>query len=550
LAVCIVAVLAFLPGLQGRFTNWDDDVNVTENPLLQRGFRHGLLPLLTRPHEHLYVPVTYACWWALRHAFGEGPLPFHALNLALHAATALLLYSLFRTLFKDRSAAFLAALWWAVHPLHAESVGWVTGLKDVLSLFLAVASWRLYIVWRERAPSRNRPTWFLAALLAFLLACLAKPSVVLFPLVLAAYDRFIGKRPWRELSPLLLFLAVGLLVGAVTMVVQSGAEIDPAYATLTNRLLLTADTGLFYLEKALWPVSLCPVYGRSLSDAAAMPYVPFKLGLAAALFLLAWLAGKRYRLAGIVFLAGFLPISGIVPFGYQIYSTVADRYTALPLIGVALLLGHILSLPRRDRPAGRTARIAAGFVVGLWALLFSIQSWEQVRTWRNSVAVWERVVEYNSAPSARVLSNYASALFTSGRPEEAFSVIELAVEKDPAYPQARYNRGRIKYALGQTAEAREDYVSALRLNPRHVRAWLALSALEASTGDFARAEQAARAAVEISPDNVGALFNLGLALLSQGRPAEALPPLQQAASLAPNDKDVQNVKNLAENGGQ
>jgi tetratricopeptide (TPR) repeat protein len=548
LAVCVVAVLAFLPARKGTFTNWDDDVNITENRLLERGFSDGLLPLLTRPHEYLYVPVTYAAWWTLRHLFGAGPASFHLLNILLHAATALLLYSVFLALFKDWFPAFLAAAWWAVHPVHAETVAWATGLKDVLSLLLVAVSWRLYIAWRERTPSRERPALFAAALLAFLLGCLAKPGVVLFPLVLAAYDRFARKRPWREMSPLLLFLAVSLLVTIVTVAVQAGAESDPAYSAPRNRLFLVADSGLFYLEKSLWPVGLCPVYGRTVWDAAAMPWATLKLGLAAALALLAWLAGPRYRLAGMVFLAGFLPVSGIVPFGYQIYSTVADRYAALPLVGVALALGGLIGLLTPSTPAGRSARAAVCAIVAVWAGLLSLQSWEQTGFWRDSVTLWERVVECNPDPSARVLSNYGSALFKAGRTEEALGVVDQAIENEPTHAQGRYNHGRILQALGRADEAREEYVAALLTDPRHVSACLALSSLEAGTGDFQRAEEAARRASELAPDNPDALFNLGLAILNQGRPAEALPFLARAAALAPHDKEILRVRDLVRNG--
>ena len=101
-----------------------------------------------------------------------------------------------------------------------EPVAWITGLKDVLSGMLALACWRLYIAWREQPAGARRRLLFCASGLAFLLACLAKPSVVLFPLVLAGYDLLIGGRKWRELAPLALFLAVSLLTVGVTLKVQ------------------------------------------------------------------------------------------------------------------------------------------------------------------------------------------------------------------------------------------------------------------------------------------------------------------------------------------
>ncbi len=156
LCLCAIAAIPFLPALGGGFTNWDDDVNVTNNPCVHAGVRDGLLPLLTRPYWHLYVPVTYALFWAGYHLWGNAAVGYHALNLACHLVSAVLFYQILKSILKSRWAALLACAWWALQPLQVEPVAWITGLKDVLSGMLALACWRLYIAWREQPAGARR----------------------------------------------------------------------------------------------------------------------------------------------------------------------------------------------------------------------------------------------------------------------------------------------------------------------------------------------------------------------------------------------------------
>ena len=539
LCLCVIAAIPFLPALAGSFTNWDDDVNVTNNPYVHAGVRDGLVPLLTKPYWYLYVPVTYAFFWAGYHLWGNAAFGFHALNLACHLVSAVLFYQILKSILKSRWAALLAAAWWALQPLQVEPVAWITGLKDVLSAMLALACWRLYVAWRERpadspATARRR-LLFCASVLAFLLACLAKPSVVLFPLVLAGYDLLIGGRKWRELAPLALFLAVSLATSYVTLGVQQpeqgGVKVPVGPVA---RLLIAADSAAFYLEKFAWPASLSPVYARGLEHGLLMPEAGVRVAaLGAAVLIVLWL-GRRWWLGAIIFLAGWAPISGLVPFGYLAISSVADRYAYVPALGAALAVGDLISRFDRGKegPAEWPGMLARGLAF-LWILVFAGLTWTQTAVWRNSVSVWERTLDCNPHPAARVLANYGSALYHSsqelsraGRAEEvrhtlddAENVLRGCVREFPENATGHYNLAIVLREEGRHEAARAECLAALEQDPTHADWWVALGAIDAAMKDYAGCVEASQRALSLDSRNEMAAQNLELAEAQLKRPA-------------------------------
>jgi tetratricopeptide (TPR) repeat protein len=561
LCLCAVAAIPFLPALGGAFTNWDDDVNVTNNLFVHAGVRDGLLPLLTKPYWHLYVPVTYALFWAAHHLWDDAAIGYHLLNLACHLVAAALFYQILNSILKSRWAAALASAWWALQPLQVEPVAWITGLKDVLSGMLALASWRLYVAWREQ-PARppaggagsGRRLLFCASALAFLLACLAKPNVVLFPVVLVGYDLLIRQRKWRELAPLAFFIAVSALTALVTLKVQrpeqGGVQLPQGAAP---RLLIAADSAAFYLEKFLWPASLSPDYGRSLEHGLRMPAAGANVAALCAAALVVLCLGRRWWLAATVFVAGWGPISGLVAFGYLSASSVADRYAYLPALGAALAVGDLISRfdPAREGSPEWPGMLARGLAC-LWILVFGVLTWSQTAVWRNSVTVWEKALNSNPHPSARVLANYGSALYRrsqalsrDGRQEEARRTLEDAsnalrrcVSEYPRHAPGHYNLALVLQAQGRYEAARAECATALGQDPPRPDWWVALGAIDAAMKDYDGCADASERALSLDPRNAMAALNLGLAELELHRPVEAAKALGIAVGAAPEDYEA------------
>ncbi|MGD1001504.1 MAG: hypothetical protein ABSA67_12505 [Candidatus Brocadiia bacterium] len=572
LCLCAIVAIPFLPALGGAFTNWDDDVNVTNNPYVHAGLHDGLLPLLSRPYWHLYVPVTYALFWAGYHLWGNAAAGYHALNLVCHLVSAVLFYQILKSILKSRWAAVLACAWWALQPLQVEPVAWITGLKDVLSGMLALACWRLYIAWREQPADSSLPAeaaelrragvsaaarrrlLFCASWLAFLLACQAKPNVVLFPLVLAGYDLLIGGRKWCELAPLALFLAVSLLTVGITLKVQQpeqgGVHLPGG---VVPRLLIMADSAAFYLEKLSWPASLCPVYARGIEHGLRMPEAAIRVAaLCAAVLIVLWL-GRRWWLGAIVFVAGWAPISGLVPFGYLAVSSVADRYAYLPALGAALAVGDLISRfdHGKDGPAEWPGMLARGLAC-LWILVFAVLTWSQIAVWHNSVALWEWTLDCNPHPGARVLANYGSALYhrseelsLDGRADDArhtlndaSNVLQGCVSEYPDHAPGHYNLALVLQARGDYAAARAECLAALDEDSTHADYWVALGAMDAAMKDYAGCVEASQRALSLEPRNAMAALKLGLAEAALNRPVEAARALAIVVEADPEDYET------------
>jgi tetratricopeptide (TPR) repeat protein len=237
----------------------------------------------------------------------------------------------------------------------------------------------------------------------------------------------------------------------------------------------------------------------------------------------------------LVFVAGWAPVSGLMPFGYQAYSTVADRYACLPALGAALALGDLISrlAPETESPTKWPAT-AARIVACVWILIFAALAWAQTAVWRNSLTVWEKTLEYNHHPAAAVLANYGSALFHAGRDEDALRVLEQCVREKPQYAIGHYNLGCVYQDMGRFEEARAEYLDALKRYPAHVNSWAALGSVEGEMKDYAGCVEASLKALRLDSGNAVAVYNLQVAI-QKANPGEAVAALEAAVSANPED---------------
>src|SRR5438552_134960 len=516
-----------------EFVLWDDGLHVFENPYFQSLTFNNILALWREPYAELYIPLTYtlwalvaaASWGRTTNATGGAPLDprfFHTLNLLMHLLTVLVVWRIVRRLLNHTMpegqrtatrpsltrvewAACGGALLFAVHPLQVEAVAWVTGFKDVLCGFLScVAIWQ-YLRYAsgdaEAAPSgissrtkvqRSLGHYWLATGV-FVLALLAKPTAVVVPVVAWVLDVWGWPQTWRHRRPALLtWLGLAVLWGLFTSLkVQppaSGALLPPLWA----RPLIAGDTVSFYLYKLGVPVWLGPDYGRSPEWLLAQSWwwltglVPW--GLAG------WLWYKRTRVpwlaaAAGVLVAGLLPVLGLVPFAFQAYSTVADRYMYIAMLGPALALAWGLTQVRQRW-------LAVGCVVVLGAL--GIGSVWQTHYWHDSVSLFEHALTVN--PRSSVAHNTLGMVQAAqNRLAEATHYYTEALRLWPRNTQAYNNLGNALSRQGKTQEAIEQYTEALRLKPNFAEAYNNLGAALTDQGRVAEAISHYTAALRLQP---------------------------------------------------
>jgi tetratricopeptide (TPR) repeat protein len=527
----VLAVAAVFGRVVGHeLLSWDDVVNTLGNPHLNPPSAAGTLFFWRHAYMDLYVPVTYTLWALLLRITRE-PWIFHAASLVLHAGAALAAFGLLRRLVRDDRAAGAGALLFALHPVQVEAVGWMSGTKDVLAALFGLLALARYVdhARDSRVGARWSRDWALAFLFT-LLALLSKPAAVAVPLLAAVLDLGLLRRrardAARDLAP---FFALAIAWIFVTRAVQPAAGV--AVPPVLQRLLVALDALAFYAGKLLWPVSLALDYGR---DPAWLlehgrPFLTSLVPLAAAAALVLAAAKRPGPLsrpalvAALLFVAGVAPVLGLVPFDFQRYSTVADHYLYLSMIGPALLLAAAL----RERP-GRVPWLAAGaLLAGL-----AVRSAVQIGVWKDDPTLYRHVLAVNPR-SWSAHGNLGVALAARGDAPGAIAEYEKALAIQPADARTQTNLGTALDELDRTDEALPHLEEAVRLEPgdRTARENLAIALLRRDRPQ--EAETHLRAALRIQPDSFLAHYYLAGALDRLGKTGEVIGHLEEAVRLNP-----------------
>jgi tetratricopeptide (TPR) repeat protein len=518
--VAVVTFVVFLPALWNGFVEWDDYVNILENPRYRGLGPDQLRWMFTTTLMGHYIPLTWLTFGLDYVVWGMNPLGYHLTNNLLHAANAFLVALLaLRLLAKATAlagrpltiAAGVAALFFALHPLRAESVAWATERRDVLSGLFFLLSILVYLRAGEAARHRR---WLLAAAAgAYALALASKSIVMTLPAVLVLLDIYPlrrlrpGRGMWRDpaaravLVEKLPFVALSL-AGAVASYAVLAAN---AYVTPLARYPWPARIGMafhslwFYLAKTVLPVNLSPLYEL---PAAVNPLDrPFLASAFAVVTLTVtfWLLRRRWPagLAVWVYYGIVLaPVTGIVHAGHQLTH---DRYSYLSCLGWALLVGAGAGVVVRAWAAGTirpaVARAAAAGVALLFLGLGAL-TWSQVQVWRDTDTLWR-----------------------------------YAIEADPSCSICQNNLGVHLSRRGYPALAKERFQRTLALRPDRVKSYDSLALAHAAVGERDEAIAYLRRMLEHEPGDVDALNNLGVVLITMGKPSEAVATLERGARI-------------------
>ncbi len=466
----LVSAVLLIYGQTGGddFISYDDPGYVTNNPSIRGGVTwESARWAFTSTYFYNWHPLTWLSYIVDYQLYGLSPRGYHLTNVLLHAANTLFLFLILRSMTGDVWPSVVVAALFGVHPLHVESVAWVSERKDVLStLFwlLATGAYARYAATRSRM-------WYAAALGLFALGLTAKPMLVTLPFVLLLLDwwplrrvelQFDGATRKRaaglvvEKAPFLLLSAISI---AITVYAQSagGAVAALEHFPLSARVGNALVSYVAYLEKTVWPVGLSVRYphpGVALPLWKVLTAVFILLVVTAAA--IRWWRSRPYVVVGWFWYLGTLvPVIGLVQVGDQ---AMADRYTYVPLIGVFV----IVAWGARDLAARRwRVRVAAPWLAAAAVIVLSIAAWSQAGYWRDSVTLYEHAA---SVVDGDPLLHYtlANELRERGRLGEAARHYEDALRFDPNYVAAHTNLGPILAQQGRFDDAITHYVAALR----------------------------------------------------------------------------------------
>jgi tetratricopeptide (TPR) repeat protein len=528
LALAAAVCCAFLPALRNGFV-WDDNQYVLKNPHVLAGpTAADLRWALTAFEQGNWHPLTWFSHQLDVRLFGLRPRGHHAVNILLHAANALLLFGLLERLTGARWRSLLVAALFALHPLRVESVAWVAERKDLLSSLFALLAAGAHARFARR-PGRARAA---ATVLLFAAALASKAMVVTLPFVLLLLDfwplgrltRASWRRPLLEKLPL---FALSAAASAVAYLAQSRAGYTSDYPVAAR--LGNAVVGyLRYLGRTFLPTDLAAFYPHAMRALPLWQTLGSLLALAAATFLvIRHLRSRPYLATGWLWYLGTLvPVIGLVQVGQQ---AIADRYTYLPGVGVALALVWAGGDLARARPFLRLplAGAAAAALLALAAATFV-----QVGYWKDPVSLYTRAIE---AVPGNWLAHYNLGVHyrNAGRDDLAEEHYRASLRYRGDYAFALNNLGMILAERGETAQAVALYEAAIRSLPGYDDPYNNLGAAFVRLARPREAETCYRAALRLSPASAEARHNLAVLLLDQGRWAEAAAELDEALRLDP-----------------
>jgi protein O-mannosyl-transferase len=551
LALLVLTLVAYLPALGAGFV-WDDNDYVTANATLRS--LGGLARIWLQPGAvPQYYPLTFTTLWLDFQIGGLEPFGYHLVNVLLHAANAILAWRILVRL--GVPGAWLAGALFAVHPVHVESVAWVTERKNVLSGAFYLGAMLAYLRFAGigaeggRRPAVGRGGGSLSAyalaLVLFLGGLLAKTVVCTLPvalLLLLWWKR--GRIVARDLALVAPFFALGVALALVTVSMERGhvgAVGSDWDLSFVDRCLIAGRAVWFYLGKLVWPLDLVFIYPRWTIDAGA----PWQYVFPAAgalfpgpLFSLCGGVGARPLVAVLFFVATLGPALGFVNVFPMRYSFVADHFQYLASLGpIALAAGTALWAAKRLGGSGSRARtvgvVLASTVIAALALLTARQS----LGYRDLRTLWEDTLAKN--PGAWMAHNNLGLLdFEAGRLDAAMAHYRAAIAVKPDDAFARNNLGRALATEGRLDDAIVEFREAVRVEPGHAEAWSNLGNALAAQGRYEDAIVAYVHAVEARPRYADARSNLGNVLLLTGRTADAIAAYESAIALDPEFADV------------
>ena len=558
----LLPCLCYWPAMRGEFL-WDDELFITRSPLL--GSWDGLRNIWFSRVPLDYFPLTNTSFWLEWRLWGTSPVGYHLVNLALHVTAVFLLWRLLRAL--RLPGAWFGALLFAVHPINVASVAWIAERKNTLSMVFYLASLLAFVSWRER-PAAWRPC--LAAFGWYLLAVLAKSSVVMLPCVMLLIVWWQdGRLRWRDLARTAPFFVVSLLAGLLTMWFQyyRPTSVDPLVHArpLAERGLLATHAVWFYLGKILFPYPLAMLYPRWRVDLGDPWSYIAPVGLAV-LVAAAWYARRWWGRGPLAALGYFgltiLPVSGLMAMSFFTYGDVSDHlvYLSAPVVfaGVAAWLGRWHA---EGGGRGQAAMAAMVLVAGACCLGCAFRA----EDFSGAERLWMTTLEINPDSSAahnnlglayqqhahgdpRLLMlaqrqfraaldcqhelesagvNLANVLRMQGHWTESAEWYRKVLDTHPE-PESFNNYGVSLLEAGENAKAREAFGNALRLDPSMLSAYYNLYGLELAEHRLSQAFAMLRACLRLDPNHVPALNALVLLNLNQpGQP----PPSPAGAEL-------------------
>lgn len=530
LLLAIAAFVVFLPALQNDFV-YDDFVDVRQ---VDNVFIPGAWPkLFYTASAQLYRPVKYISYYVDNAIWGWKPFGWHLQSLLWHCLNSILAYFLLRKFRVTDLAAGLGALWFAVHPIHAEAVVWISSRASLISTTGVFACAIAYMNWRETG-RRSYLAWL--AVGGFIGIFGKEDALMIFPLLLAyeLWFRAGGKISGLFQRSIVLSLA---LLGGIAFIylllrqsILTGLKQGEWEAGFSGVIATLPVILVTYLGQLTYPTSMAVDQPVDYAAGLGWPFIACTLLLLALIAPLAVPGARFARWKFIIawFLISLLPVMGLIP----INQPRADRFLYLPSFAGALLIAYALDELQSRKPSLRPIAVTA---VALLAVCFGASAYVYSQVWKDEQTLWEHTLKANPK-SFRAYANLAAAANNHGNPKLGLQLIDQALAIKPAYPEGFVIKAYALDAQGRAAEAEDWYRKALANDPNNTLWLFLLGTLFERTGRLEEAAKTYDRVVELRPSYVQAQLNAGVLAVKMNHPEKAVAHWEAALKYDPNNE--------------
>jgi len=584
--ICLLLILAIILSYwqvkNFDFVGYDDQDYVTENSYVQKGLTvESIIWAFTAFHSANWHPLTWLSHMLDCELYGLNPGAHHWTNLIFHMANTILVFLVLELMTgKIWRSAFVAALF-ALHPLHVESVAWISERKDVLSTFFGLLTIYAYCRYVDKSGFKN----YLAVVIFLSLGLMAKPMLVTFPFVLLLLDfwplkRFqikndlfshsetttcYGSKRFDQLilEKIPLFIPVVVSCTLTFFAQKSGGAVQALGSlSLKDRLANALVSYVNYVLKMFWPSKLAVFYPYPVNALPALKIFGVVLLIICACFLAIRTANKYpYIIIGLFWYLGTLvPVIGLVQVGEQ---SMADRYTYIPLIGLFIIVAWGISDLFKK---WHHRKIYLSLIAMMILSALTVRTYFQIRYWKNGVTLFEHAIKvtqnnykaHNNLAAAlnpkdldraifhfkealrihpkyvTALCNLGLALYNKGKYEEAALYFTKAIHIDPQKTDTRMDLANIYFLQAKPEKAIPEYREILKTDPENAMAHYNLAYMLSVQKKNDEAEYHYKEALRINPKNEKAHYNLGDIMLKQGNLKEAFPHFAEAIKIKPD----------------
>lgn len=560
LLVCVSAIV-YLNTLANGFV-YDDLATIVENTHIKR-FENFLSSFYTPSYfkisggEATYRPVATLSYYLLHALFDANPMGYHLASTILHIFNVILVYLMACVILEDKSAAVVAGLLFACHPVNTEAVNGISYNEDLLAAFFFFFALLLYMKLKRSAPKRSL-IFFMLSLFLFLLGLLSKEMAITLPVIAVLYDLALREPVLKKLSLNRVlevvqerkyyyvgFLGVSLFYLWVRFfAIYNPEEVETQiWGRLIDRVIYLPVIFFKYIKLSLFPIHLNADYVFSYPDRFLdiLPVMSAIIVLGLILFSFFVFRTSKATSFGIWwFFMTLFPVYNLI----QIYNPFAERYLYIPLFGFCLVISILLDYLLKQIPLTRSMAIKV-FIILCLVIFYSMISINRNKDWKDSYSLWAKTLEVEPN-SFRAHGNLARVYQEKGLIEASLREVKKTMELNPKDYKAHYNLGVILAKQGFISEAISAYKKTIEMNPQFKNAYFNLGNIYKAQNLLKKAQQAFEKVVDIDPVDIEARNNLGVIYAMQGKLDAAIIEWQQVLALDPENPDVQDNIEKAE----